>query len=147
MMACTGLAVDMGHFMSYKAKLQNVADSAALAGVARFGGTQFDTVSYRLTKIPRDINEDGSFTLTVDETEYKMVADSSTYIPDSEAEEYVDANTSDGQKLSLMAMKEADEDTTQMWASKDNERECERRMLSRQAARYDSDVLYTAFWN
>ncbi|MBQ7480156.1 MAG: Tad domain-containing protein [Selenomonadaceae bacterium] len=119
LMACTGLAIDMGNLMSYKAKLQNVADAAALAGVARFGGTQFDTVSYRLTKIPSDISDDGSFTLTMDETEYKMVEDTSTSIPDSEAEVYVDSNTRIGQKLSLMELKQEDANTTQMWASKD----------------------------
>ncbi len=119
LMACTGLAIDMGNLMSYKAKLQNVADAAALAGVARFGGTQFDSVSYRLTKIPSDISEDGSFTLTMDEKEYKMVADTATSIPDNEAEEYVDSNTRIGQKLSLTKLKEEDEKTTQMWASKD----------------------------
>ena len=119
LMACTGFAIDIGSLMSYKAKLQNVADAAALAGVARFGGTKFDSVSYRLTKIPSDISNDGSFTITMGETEYKMVEDTSTYIPDSEAEVYVDSNTSSKQKLSLMELKQEDAKTTQMWASKD----------------------------
>ena len=113
-----GVVVDLGSLYVYKSQLQNVADSAALAGVSQFGGTQFDTVSYRL--VPSDTATGDSFDLTMGETTYNFVADDETDLADRGAEVYVDHNTSDEQKLSLSALKKEDEDTTKLWASEDS---------------------------
>lgn len=119
LMFAGGVVLDLGNLYAHKAHLQNVADSAALAGVSQFGGTQFDTVSYRLTEMPRNIDEDGSFSVTVDETEYHLFKDDDTDLPDRGAEVYVDRNTSAPHKLSLTEQKKKDATATQIWASRD----------------------------
>lgn len=112
-----GVVVDLGSLYVSRSKLQNIADAAALAGVSQFGGTQFDTVSYRL--VADDTATGDSFSLKLGETTYNFVSDDDTDLADRGAEVYVDRNTSDDQKLSLTALKKEDENTTKLWASQD----------------------------
>ncbi len=120
LMFAGGVVLDLGSLYANKSHLQNVADAAALAGVSQFGGTQFDTVSYRLSELPSDIDKkDGSFTVTLDGKEYHLFPDDDTALADRGAEIYVDNNTSENQKISLTALKEKDEETTKLWASRD----------------------------
>lgn len=121
--AALGGALDLGNLYVYKSQLQNVADSAALAGISRYSSGTSGEVQYRLTEVP-NLEEDGSFTLTLGETTYHFKPDEETSGVDTQAAEYVDVNTDDDRKISLTALKTEDEDTTKLWFDENTRSRC-----------------------
>ena len=139
--AALGGALDLGNLYVYKSQLQNVADSAALAGVA-YQGSQSGIITRRLVDPSASemvekkedgaivYNEDGSiayketFTITLDKTTYNFEQTENTGGFDTKAAEYVDLNTSDDRKLSLSELKAEDENTTMRWSDTATSSQC-----------------------
>ena len=134
MFAALGGALDLGNLYVYKSQLQNVADSAALAGIEKsFARADYAALSqnltYRLIEDP-DVNENDTentsgqqaeFTLKLDDdTTYSFYRDTNTDTLDRNASDYVDVNTSGDRKLSLTDQKKANTDATKLWVAKNN---------------------------
>ena len=132
--AALGGALDLGNLYVYKSQLQNVADSAALAGIEKsFARADYAALSqnltYRLIEDP-DVNESDTentsgqqaeFTLKLDDdTTYSFYRDTNTDTLDRNASDYVDVNTSGDRKLSLTNQKKANTDATKLWVAKNN---------------------------
>lgn len=132
--AALGGALDLGNLYVYKSQLQNVADSAALAGIEKsFAKADYAALSqnltYRLIEDP-DVNESDTgdtssqqaeFTLKLDDdTTYSFYRDTNTDTLDRNASDYVDVNTSGDRKLSLADQKNANTDATKLWVAKNN---------------------------
>ena len=134
MFAALGGALDLGNLYVYKSQLQNVADSAALAGIEKsFAKADYAALSqnltYRLIEDP-DVNESDTgdtssqqadFTLKLDDdTTYSFYRDTDTTTLDRNASDYVDVNTSGDRKLSLTDQKKANTDATKLWVAKNS---------------------------
>ncbi len=134
MFAALGGALDLGNLYVYKSQLQNVADSAALAGIERsFAKADYAALSqsltYRLIEDP-DVNESDAgdtsgqqaeFTLKLDDDmTYSFYRDENTDTLDRNASDYVDVNTSGDRKLSLTDQKKANTDATKLWVARNN---------------------------
>lgn len=132
--AALGGALDLGNLYVYKSQLQNVADSAALAGIEKsFAKADYAALSqnltYRLIEDP-DVNESDTgdtssqqadFTLKLDDdTTYSFYRDTDTTTLDRNASDYVDVNTSGNRKLSLTDQKKANTDATKLWVAKNS---------------------------